>query len=249
MKPPVILIIKTGSTYAELKSEQSDFDAMIRKGGGECNCTWKVKPVANVEPERIPNYQGIIISGAHTSLTQHYPYFRGMERVVEQIIEHRIHTLAICFGHQLVHQILGGSVIVNPLGTELGVVEIMLTIQGLTDPLFKGQGGSRIKVYASHSDIVIKPAPDFVQLAWNEISEFQATRYEGFLYTTQFHPEYTKNIMALYLTKNLELLAKQHVRNPLYFPATETVLKNNKARLKTDLMIQNFINLIAEGHS
>jgi len=249
MKPPVILIIKTGSTYNELKKEWGDFDTWIREASAECNCTWKVKPVANIEPEKIPNYQGIIITGAHTSLTRYFPYYRGMERVVEQIIAHRILTLAICFGHQLIHQIMGGSVIANPLGTELGVVNISLTIQGLTDPLFIGQGGSRVQVYASHSDIVNKPAPAFVQLAWNELSEFQATRYKDFLYTTQFHPEYTKNIMTWYLKQNLLLLTKQQVQNPLHFPTTETVLKNNKYLPKAKLIIQQFLNLVIKHYS
>ena len=129
------------------------------------------------------------------------------------------------------------------------MVNISLTIQGLTDPLFIGQGGSRVQVYASHSDIVNKPAPAFVQLAWNELSEFQATRYKDFLYTTQFHPEYTKNIMTWYLKQNLLLLTKQQVQNPLHFPTTETVLKNNKYLPKAKLIIQQFLNLVIKHYS
>lgn len=249
MKPPVILIIKTGSTYSELKNELGDFDSWIKKASGATNCIWKVKPIADVEPDKIPNYQGVIITGSHSSLTQFYAFYSGIERVVEQLIAHRIYTLAICFGHQLIHKIMGGSVIANPLGTELGVVNVNLTMQGLTDPLFLGYNGSRIQVYASHSDIVIKSAPDFVQLAWNELCQYQATRYDDFIFTTQFHPEYTKKIMAGYLNKNLTQLSKQHIRNPLHFPTAETILKNNKSLPKTNRIILNFINLITNHYS
>lgn len=243
-KPPVILIIKTGSTYNELRATQGNFDKWIRIAGGETGFDWKVKPVAEVEPSKIPSYQGIIISGSHSSLTQMYAFFSGMERVVEQIVAHRIHTLGICFGHQLIHKIMGGQVITNPLGTEMGVVNIQLTMDGLIDPIFKSQGGSKVPVYASHSDIVSKPADSFVQLAWNELSQYQATRYNNFIYTTQFHPEYNKQIMAFYLKKNADMLTKQYWHNPLHLSTAEELLKCNKSLSKSRLIVQNFLHLI-----
>ncbi|HPC36699.1 MAG TPA: hypothetical protein P5268_04605 [Candidatus Marinimicrobia bacterium] len=245
MKPPVVLVIKTGSTYSDLRNTLGDFDTWIKNAAGEINCEWKVKPVANVEPDKIPNYQGVIITGSHSSLTQFYEFYGGMERVVKQIIDYRIYTLAICFGHQLIHKIMGGTVDANPLGTELGVVTINLTFQGLVNPLFVGQSGSRMQVYASHSDIVVKPAVGFVQLAWNKLAQFQATCYDNFIYTTQFHPEYTKEIMAWYLRKNFALLNKQHISNPLHFATADEILKSNKSLPKSRLIIQNFLNLIS----
>jgi GMP synthase (glutamine-hydrolysing) len=244
MKPPVVLIIKTGSTYADLKNLSGDFEDWIRTAAGERHPTWKVKPVANVEPDKIPHYQGIIITGSHSSLTQFYTFYSGMERVMEQIVAHRVPTLGICFGHQLIHKIMGGQISLNPLGTEMGVVSINLTMNGLTDPLFKGQRGSKIPVYASHTDIVLRSAPDFIQLAWNELSQYQATRYENYIYTVQFHPEYDRNIMAYYLSKNLPLLTKQYLRNPLHFQKAEVILKNNKNLSKSALIIQNFLRLV-----
>ena len=62
MKPPVILIIKTGSTYSDLRNALGDFDIWIKNAAGDFNCNWKVKPVADVEPDKIPNYQGVIIT-------------------------------------------------------------------------------------------------------------------------------------------------------------------------------------------
>jgi GMP synthase (glutamine-hydrolysing) len=139
---------------------------------------------------------------------------------------------------------MGGQISLNPLGTEMGVVSINLTMNGLTDPLFKGQRGSKIPVYASHTDIVLRSAPDFIQLAWNELSQYQATRYENYIYTVQFHPEYDRNIMAYYLSKNLPLLTKQYLRNPLHFQKAEVILKNNKNLSKSALIIQNFLRLV-----
>jgi len=56
MKPPVILIIKTGSTYSDLRNALGDFDIWIKNVVGDFNCNWKVKPVADVELDKIPNY-------------------------------------------------------------------------------------------------------------------------------------------------------------------------------------------------
>jgi len=130
-----------GSTYRKLKSQIGDFDLWIRQSVNNQNIRWKIKSVAQIEPGKIVSFQGIILTGAHATLTQHYQYFDGMKRLIENIIEHKIPTLGICFGHQVINKILGGEVVTNPLGPEIGVSKIQLTIDGIIDPIFKGLSG------------------------------------------------------------------------------------------------------------
>ncbi len=244
MKSPTVLIIKMGSTYRKLKSQIGDFDLWIKQSIDNPNIQWKTKSVSQVEPENIGSYQGIILTGAHATLTQHYQYLDGMKRVIENIIEHEIPTLGICFGHQVINKFLGGEVITNPLGPEISISRIQLTLDGIVDPIFKGLTGAKIQVYSSHVDVVSKIGDGVISLAWNEQTQFQATRYGNFIYTVQFHPEYNKQIMEFYIKQNWNLLKTGHLRNPLYISNPDVILKANKKIVNNKRMLENFVQLI-----
>jgi GMP synthase (glutamine-hydrolysing) len=243
MKLPTILIIKTGSTYKDLRRILGDFDDWIKAATSE-EVTWKVKTIAEIEPPKIPWYQGIIISGSHNSLCFPYPYLAGFRRVVDQIQQHHIPTLGICFGHQLLHKCLGGEVGRNPLGLELGISPIQLTLDGVVDPIFKNIKKVKVEVFSSHFDNVIKPAPDTISLAWNYFSEYQATRISTYIYTVQFHPEYNRSIMAAYIKRNWAELAEQHRRNPLQIASPEAILAHNRDLRLSRLILRNFIDIV-----
>ncbi|HCK99315.1 MAG TPA: hypothetical protein DHW42_04330 [Candidatus Marinimicrobia bacterium] len=248
MSKPTVLIIKLGSTYRELISRWGDFDKLIINSVPDLSVKWKSQKIENVVPETIEKYQGIIFTGAHDSLLTPYPFLKGAERLIDYIIDLRIFTLGICFGHQLINKLLGGEVCRNPLGPEIGVSTIQLTLSGLVDPIFNGYGHSKIQVYSSHFDIVTSISDNTECLAWNEQSEFQATRYDSFIYTTQFHPEYNKNVMAYYINKNFAVLKNEHYRNPLNIPKPSDILQNNKQIRNSSKILGNFLSLIIQAN-
>jgi len=244
MSKPKILIIKMGSTYRELISQYGDFDRWILNSVKELPIKFKVQKIDYVVPEIVAQYQGVIFTGAHKSLTGIYPFVKGAARILEYILDLKIFTLGICFGHQIINQLLGGKVSRNPLGPEIGLSTIQLTLSGMVDPLFKGLQRAKIQIYSSHFDIVTSLAEGMECLAWNEQTKIQATRYQSFLYTTQFHPEYTKEIMTYYIRKNQDILLEEHYRNPLHILKPDEALRQNK-RIKSGIRIlENFLALI-----
>ena len=62
--------------------------------------------------------------------------------------------LGICFGHQLLAMALGGKVIRNPLGWEVGTCKVRLTHAGKHDRLFSGLP-DEFSVMQSHQDMVV----------------------------------------------------------------------------------------------
>lgn len=248
MSKPTILIIKMGSTYRELISKRGDFNRLIIDSVPDLPVKWKSKKIDYIVPEAIEKYQGIILTGAHSTLTEPYPYIKGVERLIDYILDLKIYTLGICFGHQLINLILGGKINRNPLGPELGVSTIQLTLPGIVDPIFKGLNHSKLQVYSSHYDIVSSIPEGAECLAWNEQTEFQATRYNSFIYTTQFHPEYNKHVMAYYIDKNYDILKREHFRNPLNIPKPDEILKRNKQIRNSSKILENFLSIILQAN-
>jgi len=98
-------------------------------------------------------------------------------------------VFASCFGVQLLAVGLGGSVIHDPAGREVGTYPLNLTSAGRADPLF-GTLPPRFHANCGHHDRVAEPPSGAVVLASSEACPVQAFKLDGRpVYATQFHPE------------------------------------------------------------
>jgi len=90
---------------------------------------------------------------------------------------------------------LGGEVITDMTRAELGAVQVFLTEDGKSDPLF-GILGSSFLAPMGHQDCVVKLPPNAVRLAYSTKVENQAFKIRGKpIYGTQFHPELSRSAL------------------------------------------------------
>jgi GMP synthase (glutamine-hydrolysing) len=135
------------------------------------------------ETGSVQSFDGAIISGSQSSVyDDHRSWIRELSRWTEGAIADGLPLLGVCWGHQLLAQILGGTV--RGGSYELGYVEVD---QEENDPIWHGLSNP-FTAFATHSDHVVTMPPDARLLASNETG-VQAFRYDQ-VYATQFHPEY-----------------------------------------------------------
>ncbi len=133
----------------------------------------------------IQSFDGVIISGSQSSVyDDHRPWIQTLSRWVEGAVADGLPILGVCWGHQLLAQILGGTV--KGGSYELGYVQVT---QEVDDPIWNGLPNP-FTVFATHSDHVVALPPDATLLASNETG-VQAFRQEQ-IYAMQFHPEYDR---------------------------------------------------------
>jgi GMP synthase - Glutamine amidotransferase domain len=159
-------------------------------------------PIGATEPIQtddgpLQSFDGVIISGSQSSVyDDHRPWIQELARWVEGAIADGLPILGVCWGHQLLAQILGGTV--RGGSYELGYVQVH---QEEEDPIWQGLPDP-FTVFATHSDHVVELPSDARLLASNETG-VQALRYKQ-VYTVQFHPEYDlKTAKAMIHSKDL----------------------------------------------
>jgi GMP synthase-like glutamine amidotransferase len=111
-----------------------------------------------------------------------------MKPIVDSIQSQCIPTLGICFGHQLLADLLGGSVVTDPNMAESGVAEIMLTDKGRQDPILD----SLPEVFngiVSHKSSVLTLPQEAEILAYSQKCPIQGFKYKSNIYGFQLHPE------------------------------------------------------------
>jgi GMP synthase (glutamine-hydrolysing) len=136
-----------------------------------------------------------ILIGGSGDFSVHHAESRHWVEPVQGFVAHAIDRgipgFGICFGHQLLGELLGSRVVTEEHWAERGTVELSLTDAGRKDPLF-GSLPDRFEAQTGHTDVVDSLPQDVELLAENGSVATQAFRVRGTLfYSTQFHPDLT----------------------------------------------------------
>ncbi|WP_247003179.1 type 1 glutamine amidotransferase [Halosolutus gelatinilyticus] len=150
------------------------------------------------------------------------PWIADEQALVRELVDCRIPTLGVCFGHQIANAALGGRV------EHVGTIHRLVAVDLADDPLFEGVEPI---VPAIHGDVVLEPGDDMAVIAATDHSPHFGTRHRSApLWTVQFHPELTSDF---------------HRRIEADFGWTET--EHTYADVTADRVFENFVSLVREA--
>ncbi len=179
-----VVVLDFGGQYTQL----------IARRVRECHVFCEILPYSTpLDVLRAHAPKGIILSGGPASV-----YEPNAPRVEPALFETGIPLLGICYGHQLMAQMLGGEV--QPAAhREYGRTH--LRVQH-TEPLFVGLERELV-CWMSHGDQVVQPPHDFTILATTENTPIAAMgNHQRRLYGVQFHPEVAHTPFGKQLLQN-----------------------------------------------
>lgn len=187
---PRVLIVQTGRADPSVHERWGDYPDMFGRIMAEAGADWEV--VVPLDGEALPyggRYEGIIITGSAKGVREEEPWMAAVGLWALAMAAHTP-VLAVCFGHQLVGEALGGRVEPNPLGPEWGTVDLALTEAGRRDPLFAGID-QPLRVQQLHRDVVLQPPQPhrYTLLSGTAHTALQAFAVGPWLRAVQFHPE------------------------------------------------------------
>jgi GMP synthase (glutamine-hydrolysing) len=203
MKPIAILV--AGDPVPLAQQRQGPFEAMIRRHAG--NEAWSVVDLRNGAPLPSPDaIAGAIVTGSASSVTDREPWTLRGEELLRQLLSAQVPVLGICYGHQMLGQALGGQVLKNPHGREIGTVQVE---QIADDPVLGPIG--RYPINATHVDSVTKLPPSARVLATTALDPNAAVRFGEHTWGVQFHPEFDSEVIRAYIETRRELLLTENL--------------------------------------
>ena len=166
-----IIVIDFGGQYNQLVARR------VR----ECNVYCEIYSYkTDISLIREMNPKGIILTGGPNSC-----YEEGAPSCSRELFELGIPVLGLCYGAQLMMQVLGGHVCKAPV-REYGKIEVTVD---QNCKLFTNVSEKTI-CWMSHNDYIEKIAPEFQITAYTENCPVAAAAcVEKNLYAIQFHPE------------------------------------------------------------
>ncbi len=207
MPPRPFVVLVAGDPISRVRAVRGSYADMIRAAGREpSSAEWRDVDLrdgtALPDPSAIA---GVVVTGSSASVTERAPWMLRVEAYLRVLVEQRVPTFGICFGHQLLGQALGGEVVKNPRGREIGTVELDVVGE---DPLVDG-APPRFSVNATHVDTVGTLPPRAQLLARTEREPHAMVRFAENAWGVQFHPEMDADVVRNYLVERRDIVANE----------------------------------------
>jgi len=187
MQPQTIAVVDFGSQYSRLIARRV---REHRVHSVLCG------PNVTVAQLREMNTVGLILSGGPASV-----YTKDAPRCSPELLQMGVPVLGICYGMQLMGQMLGAQVQAGTRGeygrTQLELVQADSLLAHVPSPAL---------VWMSHGDILRDPGDEFMTLARTRACPCAAVRHrQRPLYGLQFHPEVTHTPCGVQILGNFVL--------------------------------------------
>jgi len=192
-----LYIIKMGKTFENIIVKYGDFEDWILDFVE--NFTTEVIDVQ--KGDKLPDTEkcaGVIITGSPSMVTQEETWSLKVEKFIKELVKVEVPLLGICYGHQLLAKSLGAKAGYKPKGMEIGTVGVSCSYEAVNDVLFK-QLPKSFDVHVVHSQSALSLPNNSVLLASNKFEQNHAFRVGSCAWGVQFHPEYTQDIMKVYI--------------------------------------------------
>src|SRR5215510_6996598 len=243
MKP--ILILKTGELPRRVIESLGPYErAFLNLLGDERFIVIDARKEELPEPD----WAGIIITGSPASTYDGEAWIARSEDFLRRAADRTVPLYGVCFGHQLLAQTFGGRVEKCRHGWELGTVTLTLTTEGENDLLFSDLPRS-FPVQMSHGDVVAELPPGAVSLAQNDHWAYQAFKLGDRIWGTQFHPEFTPEIISnLIYTLASTLPPEAFPRwQPCIDPLRGWLLASVRETAEAQRCLENFVRIVEDG--
>lgn len=213
MIPPVkkpFLVIKTGQTFEDLAERRGDYEDWFLAGLGVAADDARVVDVrtgASVPP--VEDVRAVVITGSSAMVTDREPWSEALRPWLLRALEVELPTLAVCYGHQLLADALGGDVGLNPRGRQIGSVEVLRTDEGLRDPLLGALEPGPLVFQATHRQSARALPPGIASLATSVRDPHQAFRAGPRAWAVQFHPEIDHDAIREYVARRRDAIRQE----------------------------------------
>ncbi len=138
-------------------------------------------------PPSVDACDAYLITGSADSVYDDLEWLNELKGFIQQAVP-KVPFVGICFGHQLLHQEMGGSVERSDKGWCIGTHHYQ--IKQTRD--WMQPAASNMDLLASHQDQVIVPAPDSTTLASSESCPVAMSAFSDYAISIQPHPELHK---------------------------------------------------------
>jgi GMP synthase (glutamine-hydrolysing) len=155
-------------------------------------------------------FSAAVITGSWSMVTDREEWSERTGRWAKGLVESDKPLLGVCYGHQLMADVMGGVVDYHPGGREMGTLPIVLNGSAQDDPWI-GALPPTFRAHLTHSQAVLTPPLGTRVLGSSAHDPNQILRYGANVLSVQFHPEFNEDILTACVATREEVLLNEGV--------------------------------------
>ena len=161
--------------------------------------------VKNEYPEEINECAGYLITGSRESVYDQIDWIETLKKFIFRLHTKKKPLIGICFGHQLIAQVLGGSAEEAKVGWTVGnqIYEFKKNVPWSENNI------SSVKLLHSHKDQVTKLPVDAQLIASTKKVPIAMFHIGNHILSHQGHPEFTSEYVFDVATKRRNMLGEE----------------------------------------
>jgi GMP synthase (glutamine-hydrolysing) len=200
-----LLLIQTGEAPDALVPRFGGFADWFRTAMRVDPARVRVVRVDAGEPLPEPaEIAGAVITGSAAMVTERAPWSEQAAGWIRDALDAETPLFGVCYGHQLMAHALGGTVGWLPAGREIGTETVTrLPAHDGSDP---HELPASFPAQTTHRQSVLEPPPGVTVLARSQRDPHQLLRYGPRALSSQFHPEFTPEVMRAYIDVRADAL-------------------------------------------
>lgn len=177
-------ILQCGRSPKVFRDNLGDFDSMFQNlltGRDFLFSSWHVEGMEF--PNSVHDADGWLLTGSRHGVYEDQPFIAPLEDFIRRSYDAAVPMVGICFGHQIIAQALGGTVIKSPHGWVVGTQD------------YDVEGG-KIALNAWHQDQVVTLPPHARVIGSNPVCDYAMLAYQDRAMTIQAHPEFDDDVIS-----------------------------------------------------
>jgi GMP synthase (glutamine-hydrolysing) len=187
------------------------------------------RPWAGDELPAADSFDALVVLGGSMGANDDelHPWLGPVKQLVRDCVAGGTPVLGICLGHQLVGAALGGTVEVNRLGQQVGVLATGWLPEAADDPLVGPQSGLPTRGVQWNHDLVKSLPAGATALARTADGELQVARYAERAWGVQLHPEADEHVVVAWAEGDRE----EHLDHGIDQDALIATIRDARAEL------------------
>lgn len=197
-------------------------------------------------PEDLGGHAALVVMGGSMGPYDdaEHPWLPGVRDLLRLAARDELLALGICLGHQLGAVALGGTVVRNPRGPQIGVFDVGWTPEASVDPLVGSLAAGPVRAVQWNYDIVTTTPTGSVVLARTADGDVQAARFAPTVWGVQWHPEAGEAIIRDWVEEDRDEAAEHGVDLDRY--AEEVAEADPELQATWRRLAERFLSLTRE---
>jgi GMP synthase-like glutamine amidotransferase len=230
-------ILQCDDVMEELQPEFGNYPAMFEALLGDIAPEWQFVTYRALDgelPDSIDACDGYITTGSRHGVNDELAWLSQLEAFVTLLAQADKKYVGICFGHQLLAKVLGGTVALSDRGWGVGMSFNQVEVKKSWMQPYQ----SSLDLIVSHQDQITRLPQDVEVLASSRFCPYYMLQYGRHLMSVQGHPEFSKAYSSALMARRTDRIPASRGREGQASLA---------ARVDDRLMMQWIINFFA-GH-